>query len=232
VLTTWYDDRFAPIGDLALASAARYCRAQGYELRLPSVPRADRPAPWHKIEILLALLDEAPDLVLWIDADAMIVRTDRAAHAELPADRDLGLVKHVIDGVVTVNTGVLLLRATDPVREWLEVIWRHEQYLEHPWWENAAAMEVLGYRQALADGRKDEPDPRWERHVHWLGEEWNTLPGICEHDQPIIRHYAARSFEYRLANMRADAGTPADESPATRRALTWAQRLRRALAGP
>ena len=234
LVTTWYDDRFAAIGDLALASCARYCRAQGYELRVPSVPRADRPPAWHKIEILRALLDEAPDLVLWIDADAMIVRTDRPAHAELPADRAFGLVKHVLDGVTTVNTGVLMLRATDPARELLDEIWRQEKCREHRWWENAAMMEGLGYRKALADGREDAPEPRWERHLHWLAEEWNTLPGARPAEPPIVRHYAGRSLEYRLANMRADAreALSGDDSRLSRPLLTWAQRVRRAVAGP
>ena len=80
LVTTWYDDCFAAIGDLALGSCARYCRAQGYELRVPSVPRANRPAAWHKIEILRALLDEEPDLVVWIDLGVEVSWQEPIAH--------------------------------------------------------------------------------------------------------------------------------------------------------
>lgn len=231
LVTTWYDDAFTPIGDLARASFARYCRDQGYELLLPRVFRAERPAPWHKIEVLRAVLDEDPDLAIWIDADAMIVRPECPAHTELPPDRDLGLVKHQIDGKEVVNTGVMLLRNTRPVRELLDEIWHREEYLEHPWWENAAAMDVLGYREAFGGGRSDEPDPRWESRIRWLGEEWNSLPEICEAEEPIITHYAGRPREYRLERMRADAERTAQRATPRAKLRSWVQDLRRALIG-
>ena len=81
------------------------------------------------------------DLVLWIDADAVIVDSSRDIADELAPDRFLGLVRH---GDVP-NTGVMLLRSGDLARDLLDRTWSATRLIDHPWWENAALLDALGY---------------------------------------------------------------------------------------
>lgn len=202
-VTTWYDEAFAPIGDLALGTHVRYAARHGYEFRWPAVAPAPRPPAWHKIRILESLFDAGVEQVFWVDADAVIVRPDVAVHEMLPKDKDLGLVVHEVGGRIVPNTGVMLWRNSDWSRRLLRDIWSRDAFVRHRWWENAAFCDVLGYHAVLEQG-EDRPDAERLAKIEPWPLAWNHLPGTTHCDTPIVRHYAGKSWENRLANMRAD----------------------------
>jgi hypothetical protein len=203
-VTTWYDEGFAPLGDLCLESLRVYSARHGHDLRLPDAPRADRPPAWHKIEVILHLLETGYEFVLWVDADAVVVRPEVGIHGELVDGKDLYLVKHSYDHREIPNTGVCLFRNTDWVRGFLKRAWESEHHLHHPWWENAAVIEILGYHEAFDEGRQNDLDQRLLERVQWLPVKWNSLPGLQEAEHAVITHYAGRPFAFRAEHMSAD----------------------------
>ena len=40
--------------------------------------------------------------------------------------------------------------------------------------------------------------------IKFIDFNWNSLPGICVGNRPIIKHYAGRPYNFRLENMRSD----------------------------
>lgn len=214
VLTTAYDDAFAPMGDLSARAIRLYADAHGYDVRIERDRLSDRPPPWNKVLLLHRLMAEGYDWVIWIDADALIVRQDVAIADCLPDTADLALANHkqvsiTMPGVRVEldvpNTGVMFVRNSDWSRAYWTRIWEMTQYLEHAWWENAAVIDTLGYRYLLDRTQRNAPDPETLAHVHWLDWNWNSVPGECEGPDPIVRHYTRRSdFGGRLKEMVAD----------------------------
>lgn len=185
---------------LARPGFGRYAQRHGYALDLrQELLTSERPAPWSKILLLQRLLEEH-ELVLWIDADAVVVDPARDIASDLPADAFMGLVEHRYNGVTMPNTGVLVLRRGDLAREFLAAVWDCTDLVEHSWWENAAVMRLLGYRL-------DPPGPgtptRYRDATAFLSKEWNSIR-LDRASHPRIKHYPGYSVKTRYAFMLRD----------------------------
>lgn len=145
-ITTYFDRRFAAVGSLCLTSLEHYADRHGYRVLLHNDATSGRPPAWNKILVLKRVLDdESCDFVLWVDADAVFARYDVDIAREIQVGRDLYLVKHDFGGREKPNTGLMLLRNSSWARSFLGRTWDMTEYIYHPWWENAAVMDLLGY---------------------------------------------------------------------------------------
>jgi hypothetical protein len=182
-----------------------YAARHGYELITSQDADPARPPAWAKIRLLREVLEEF-DLALWIDADAVIVDGSDDIAADLGPDRRLGLVRH---GDVP-NTGVMVWRAGDFARSLLDATWSKKRFLHHPWWENAALLDALGYdvprfsrleRVLRRRRRPTRPSP-WSDGVQFLPPEWNWTY-LARVDNPRIVHCVGVPVEQRLRDMQA-----------------------------
>jgi hypothetical protein len=189
---------------LASVTFRRYARRHGYELDLhDEVVDTERPPAWSKVALIRRLLDRH-ELVLWLDADIVVVRGDRDIAGELPGERFMAMVQHTVGGRANPNTGVMVIRAGDEARRFFDEVWAKTEYLNHRWWEQAAVMDLLGYDPETGERMRDS---EWHDRIHWLGKEWNSIrddPAA----EPRIRHWpgftVARRFgEMALATVRA-----------------------------
>jgi hypothetical protein len=121
-----------------------YAERHGYELITSTAAHPDRPPAWAKVPLIRSTLDDY-DLVLWIDADAVIVDAAEDIAGALAPAAQLGLVQHRRDAELIPNTGVMVWRSGEFARSLLDRMWGATQYLDHPWWENAALLDALGY---------------------------------------------------------------------------------------
>jgi galactosyl transferase GMA12/MNN10 family len=195
--------------EISRPTFAAYARRHGYELITSSERAAGRPPAWTKVPMLREAL-ASYELVLWIDADAVIVDGDRDIAAELAPDRFLGLVRHGEQEIP--NTGVMVWRAEDRARELLDRTWRARRFVDHPWWENAALLDALGYRlpSALERGwrrllrrrfRLGRPSPLLAG-VQFLPLEWNSVY-LDRAERPRIVHCVGVPVEQRARDLRA-----------------------------
>ena len=195
-----------------------YARRHGYELITSSESHPGRPPAWAKVPMLREAVD-AYELVLWIDADAVIVDGERDIAAEL--ELDLGLVRHRRGEQLVPNTGVMVMRSGDFARELLDEVWASTRFIHHPWWENAALLSALGYDlpAALEPGRTRRiaarlrrrslelarPSPLLEQ-TQFLPTEWNSVSADrAEH--PRIVHFPGVPVEERIRAMNEALGT-------------------------
>jgi hypothetical protein len=172
-----------------------YAALHGYDLVLSTEPIApERPPAWQKIALARRLLDSYED-VLWIDADAIFLDVSRDVADLVRPGKDLYLVEHVWEGgrARSANTGVFLIRATDWSRSFLDRVWAAEQWIDHPWWENAAVLDLLGYAVPpdLSPPYKAGTSDLEER-VELLPAEWNSTEGEAAVAAPRIRHRGRR----------------------------------------
>jgi hypothetical protein len=205
---------------------AAYARRHGYELITSTESDPQRPPAWAKVPLLREAVGSY-ELVLWIDADAVIVDGERDIADELEPDRELALVRHRRGDQLIPNTGIMLMRGSDFVRELLDTLWGATRFIHHPWWENAALLAVLGYDLPSAmdpglggrlrrvasrlRGRPPRalelarPSPLLAR-IQFLSPEWNSVPPhSVEH--PRIVHFPGVPVEERIQAMTDARGT-------------------------
>ena len=202
-ITTYFDKTFSEMGEICLRSMNKYAILHGLDVKLHDDISADRPVPWYKLLLIQKIFSENYDYVFWVDADALFVNYERNIKDEIEKGRELYLVKHGINGREIPNTGVFLLKNSRWSRNLLKRIWSMEKYINHKWWENAALMDLLGYKELIDQG-KNNFNLKLLKKIKWLDLEWNNLPGICEADKPVINHYAGRPLKERIGNMQRD----------------------------
>jgi galactosyl transferase GMA12/MNN10 family len=197
--------------EISRPTFAAYAQRHGYELITSTESDPERPPAWSKVPMLREALTSF-DLVLWIDADAVIVDGREDIAAELEPDRFLGLVRHGERQVP--NTGVMLLRSGEPARDLLDRTWNATRFVHHPWWENAALLDTLGYDLpgALERGlrgrlrrsrpfRLARPSPLLAG-TQFLPLEWNSVY-LDRASAPRIVHCVGVPVEQRARDMRA-----------------------------
>lgn len=165
------------------------------------------------------------EYLLWVDADAFFVRTDLDVLLNLPENKDLFLVKHIctlgpIDDHPGLylqadrpNSGVMLVKCSDWSLYFFKCIWGMVEYLNHPWWEQAALHKLLGFNFEISGGKeKNNFDQSLMSRVAWLSGIWNCVPtsAMGDDDEPVVKnpvnpviiHYAGMPNERRLEKMR------------------------------
>jgi hypothetical protein len=184
---------------LAISSVTfeAYAELHGYDMRLATdLLDPERPPAWSKIALARELL-ERYDEVLWVDADAIFLDVSRDIAELVRPGKDLYLVEHLWaenDAWRGVNTGVFLVRSTRWSRRFMDRVWAAEQYIDHPWWENAAVLDLLGYELPpdLTPPRKLRRT-RFDARVELIGLEWNSTAGASLAPRPLIRHHGRGS---------------------------------------
>lgn len=189
--------------DIALPSFEEFAERHGYDLTVAHPRVEGRAASWFKIPLLHNLL-AIHDEVLWLDADVVVVDPSEDIAAALPGGFWQALAEHhsAVDGNHP-NCGVWLVRR--PMRSLLARIWGMTSFLHHPWWEQAAILDLMGY-ETTRPVRHVSSTCLWYR-TGLLGEEWNALPG-ADVAYPRFRHSASRLDRAQL--MR---GWAADAQP-------------------
>jgi hypothetical protein len=186
-----------------------YADRHGYDVDLRTeLLVEDRPASWSKVPLVRGLL-ERYDLVFWIDADAAIVDASRDVADEIGRRTRFAVVAHEYEGQRIPNLGVMVLRRSRATFRFLDAVWARTEFVDHVWWENAAALAELGYTvpadptvAGAEPVRLVRPSP-FHRRVQFLDPAWNSVL-VHEADTPRVRHYPGRSQEYRLEHLRAD----------------------------
>ena len=210
----------AALLEISRPTFADYARRHGYELITSTEVDSRRPASWSKVPMLRQAI-ESYELVLWIDADAVIVDGGRDVADDLEPGNQLGLVRHRRGAELVPNAGVLVMRGGDFARRLLDIMWDTTRLIHHPWWENAALLAALGYdlpgaldpglrgrahriasrlhRRPLRPLELVRPSPFLER-TQFLPPEWNSVyPDLAE--RPRIVHFPGVPVEERIRAM-------------------------------
>lgn len=211
-LVTAYDSRFEPIARLSVPRMKAICEAQGYELRSIKSDGCPRRGGWLKIEPIRQTLEEPFDWLLWIDADALFLRTDNDIRDEIRANVDIQMAWHEpqadprgVQFLAHFNAGVMLIRRCDWARDFFARVWDKGQ-IAHPWTDQATILHLLGYDDVVQQGpRRSDIDDH--KRVGSLNVAWNAIPGVANCYDPIVHHYAGVRLDTRLRVMRMDAAS-------------------------
>lgn len=202
VICTIAIDRHVELLRISEPLMRAYAERHGYDLvvgRRSEYPR--RPVSWSKVRMIRRLMGRY-DLVVWIDVDTTILDPSRDIADELVPGADIYIVAHHFHDQEIPNAGILMVRSTPAAARFLDLVWEQEGFVEHPWWENAAILHLLGY-SLMPTNPPAEPSPHRDL-FRFIGTEWNSI-SLDPSPHPVIRHYAGATHEERLAGMAADA---------------------------
>lgn len=210
--TTSYTQDFEDVGTFSAITLKEFAKRFDYGLHIDAeLVVTERGASWQKIPLIRKLFDEGYEFVFWLDADAIFMRYDQGLEGLIEPGKDLYMVNHpvpdydMIGRKDTPNAGVMLLRNCEWTRDLLQRLWDFEEYVRHPWWENAALLDMMGYYYPLEKG-ENRLNSEFLEHVKFIDLEWNSFPHIqsCRASRPIIKHYAGLNNEYRRKYMSRD----------------------------
>lgn len=104
-----------------------------------------RPIAWSKIPFLLDVCSKLPEgaLIWQSDADVLITNPDLTLESHLvphlPSDKDMMMT---LDACGHINSGNILFRNTEWARDYWKRVGDLKEYTYHPWWENAAMINL------------------------------------------------------------------------------------------
>jgi hypothetical protein len=191
----------AELLELSLPTFERYAALHGYDLHVVPCKCDGRPPAWGKIPALQNLL-VAYDEVLWLDADVLIVSPEEDLASLVPEASLQALTVHVNKTrSVVPNTGVWLVRSG--MLPYLAQAWEMTQHIHHPWWEQAAIIDLMGYAlRGIMSSPPTEPNELYLRTfqlpAHWNAHLADTT-SLASH--PRMRH-ALGDCATKLRRMR------------------------------
>lgn len=207
-LLTVFDENYREIADRTLSSMRRYADIFGLDFLIMQPEAPDRPVHWGRITRIREVLQSGFEYCLYVDPDAMFVRFDEDIRDHMIAGKDLFICWHDPDNSENYkpimghfSTGVMTWRNCAWSIDFLDEIWRQTDLRHHFWTEQAALLNLLGYRSQLGLGDADDPVLDRMAHVQTLPVDWNVLVGYTIGPDPIIRHAAGRSMAARLADL-------------------------------
>lgn len=128
-----------------IKSKQKYCELHGYDfICYTESIDPSRPHAWQKIKAVQKELENY-DWVFWSDADA-IVMNDKIP-LENYIDENYSLIICFDNFSHVVNSGQFLIKNATNSFEFLSEVYNRSEFINHPWWENAAIISVLNENQ-------------------------------------------------------------------------------------
>ncbi len=214
-IITSYDKNFYEIGNKTKETFKKYAETNGYNFENIAMPNTGRPPAWSKIHILIEeMIKKKHDYIMWIDADAFFNNYNTDIASEIEEDKEIYMVKHYCEvhkgtiydntklTILRINTGVLLMKVSDYNLNFLQKVWGKEEYINHQWWEQAAIMDIIGFRSELNGNLNDNKGNFYLDKIKFLSNNWNSIPSnlelSMEKQDPTIIHMAGMKLEERI----------------------------------
>jgi len=208
ILTGWSGDLHTAMSRHTVPLMAAYAKRHGHDIRTLLLEGGDRPPSWNKLPALHAALGTY-DVVCWLDVDVVIAWPGADIIAELQPGTCQAVVEHLTECGRVPNCGVWVV--TQDMIPTLERAWMEgTDCVQHPWWEQAAIMRLMGYVvEPGPHGKLDSPTRLYDETT-FLGPEWNHHPGdMNKPDKPHLVHVTQYDDRLSLIEKLAKIATGA-----------------------
>lgn len=181
-LLTLYDEYYAAIGEISSRNKHKYATKHGYSFLCECIPfDMTKPTPWKKIEAIRRYLPNY-DYVFWTDADSLIMNDTIRLENFIEDNWDLIVTRDYNN----LNTGNFFIRNSNWSLKFLEKVDAQEQFIQHPWWEQAAIIYLI------------DIDNENEKHINYISQR--TINSYIENYQEgdFIIHFAGYGRRNKL----------------------------------
>jgi FtsZ-binding cell division protein ZapB len=189
VIATASIGRHEELFSLAQSNLEQYAELHNYEIsNCYGSLDPNRPVAWTKILHILKLMKHYEE-IFWIDADAIILEATVDISSIVEDKCDLAWVYHEYQNQSHPNSGVMFIRVNAATNRLFELANQQRDLDNHPWWDQAALMRVLGIESSFLPIGKLEDTHPIRISEQKLGKEWNSIrQDAARH--PKIRHFA------------------------------------------
>jgi hypothetical protein len=195
---------------MAASTLNAYAERHGYDIAIcDETLDISRPPAWTKLMHIRNLMNVYHE-ILWIDADALILDLNSDIKEIIDRDSDLAWVYHEYSNQRHPNSGVMYIQVNDKTRNLIELSIEQRDLDDHPWWDQAALMRVLGKDSTVWPIGRGEITEYLNIHEQELPIEWNSIR-LNSAQKPRIRHFAGENFWVRKFLM-AEYTIPSDTS--------------------
>lgn len=190
-MTGWRGTEFARYASHTLPLMDAYAKKHGLECYCVNLASEAAPPSWMKLPNIGSALCEY-DRVLWLDADVVVHDSSQNIFDAVEADAWQAVVEHETECGMVPNCGVWVV--TREMAPWLHFAWDNmlDTYAEHPWWEQAAIMEMMGYKVTLTAGWPSAvsgSETELLNRTQFLPAKWNDHPADTRRvDRPAFFH--------------------------------------------
>lgn len=167
-------EEFSRMAALVNPAKRRYCSRFGYDfISFDQILDTSRPAAWSKIPAIQRVLPDY-DWLFWCDTDAVLWNPDAGLRQFIVAAGPVDAIFQANqDGA---NSGLFFLRNCAWSFDFLEEIYRQEQFIHHPWWENAAIIDLLTRDNVRSHVQLYPPrGPHGGFHGFRPGDDWDKI---------------------------------------------------------
>lgn len=196
VVTLAAGDKYQKIVDLGIQNKRVYCEMHGYNFYccLDALDKS-RPIPWSKIPLILQIMEESDaEWIFWTDADSIVMNLAIPLEELIDDNYHFILCKDQND----FNTGQFLIRNCAWSRDFLENVYFHEEFINHPWWEQRAIIEELNTKEEIRSQTKVID----QRLLNSYAEEvCGFFPNITFQTGDFIVHFAGVHDKIHLSSL-------------------------------
>lgn len=220
-----YNFRYRKVGEISEKNIIKYANHFNFDYEFNKTNTFERHLFWLKIKMLIDNLESGShDFYLWLDADTFFCRyenilnhIDHSKHIfinrHLIHSKHKTKYKNVFYNTLGVNVGVLLVRNTKWSLDFFKKVWNKTEYLNHYWPEQAAFMDLMGYKAEFSNLKNHNPSKKMLNKFFFLSGLWNSMPGPSYENpktdeisgfyfNPIIIHLAGIRRKERLKFLR------------------------------
>ncbi len=188
ILTVAIGQEYSDAVAMGLHSKRLYCNHHGYELILITERCTDRPPSWEKIASLKRCLNDF-DVVFLSDADVIITNQRIEMHQlftkALSQDCTFLISR---DAAGNINCGNFFAFNNEKTFCDLDKIWNKTEYIDHPWWENMAFIDLY------------EKDSQFSSSVYVEADHPRAFNAYC-HVGAVDKRYKPGDFLMHFAGV-------------------------------
>jgi Nucleotide-diphospho-sugar transferase len=167
---------------------------------LPGGIDPSRPGSWDKVILIYHLL-KFYKTVMWLDCDAIFSNPLHDIRKDIDTRYAIQLVTDYDITPLFPNGGIWVVQNDPRSFEILEKVWSQTDMIDHPWWEQAAVCNLLGYEPHYG-GAYHGPT----NYTDWIGpldKRWNSRPyNNDSSNDPAILHFCRLSYNRRMKEMK------------------------------
>ena len=194
-LLTFAAGRYTELLDIVRPSFENYAAKHGYDYieRTPDLGAWPRHPSWFRVPILQELF-KTYDEILILGCDVIILDDSKDIADDIPGHVWQAIVQHNSQWGMVPNADVWYMRRE--VLPFIDQTWGLTQYLNHPWWEQAALLHLMGYDPSKFPLELKKATILHDK-THFLPLEWNSHESIDRHESPRFAHATHGNFEWR-----------------------------------
>lgn len=196
----------------------QYAEKYGYDLLINRelndgkeyASQETRKSRWAKIDCVKSAL-ATHDVVVWMDADAMITNFERDILEDLPADCFQALALELFPHRFNPQTGVWILRKDEMTTDFLAEVEKNSlvpAIRDHVWSDQAGVSVALGWeivdKSLSASGMSRARPVHYSKYLQrtgWLSPEWNPQGFAKTTETARVIHFAGERNEVRQPKM-------------------------------